>query len=143
MFGFFKKSKSKEVTNIVLLSFANAYIPSGNYVELNDPDLIELAQKITPPWLDTLPSEAIDNCQAGVLAAFVLVSESQLHAKDPGSRDLAQLYIEAAKLATKGLGFRAAADQLKDAEYKLLIVMAKMAQSAGLSFYEDVLEEIA
>ncbi|PZR25151.1 MAG: hypothetical protein DI538_27595 [Azospira oryzae] len=87
-----------------------------------------------------LPKTAIDECQPSVLAAYILVAESQVYAKEKSSIHVANLYIESAKIATKGLGFRAASGQLHESDFKLLKIMAQLANKAGLSFYDEILE---
>ncbi|MDP4531201.1 hypothetical protein Q9252_03535 [Marinobacter salarius] len=139
MFGLFK-SKPKEVVDIVRVSIANASATEGKSANSKDASLVKLSKKITQPWLESLPKAAIDGCQPSVLAAYVLVAESQLYAEKPSSLAIAHLYIGAARLATKGIGFRAAADQLHESDYKILKITAKLANQAGLSFYDELLE---
>ena len=140
MFNIFKKSKSKEVAELVRLSIGNAAMTEGKASNPNDPSLVQLSKKITTSWLESLPKTAIDECQPSVLAAYILVAESQVYAKEKSSIHVANLYIESAKIATKGLGFRAASGQLHESDFKLLIIMAQLANKAGLSFYDEILE---
>jgi hypothetical protein len=140
MFSIFKKSKTKEVTELVRLSIGNITLTGTTSGNLNDPSLVELSKKITKSWLETLPQAAINDCQPSILAGYILVAESQVYAEDKKSMELANLYIDAAKLVTKGIGFRAASGQLHESDFKILKIMAQLANKAGLSFYDELLE---
>ena len=140
MFNIFKKSKTQEVTELVRLGLGNSLMTAGMCKDINDPSLGRISEHITKSWLESLPKAAINECQRKVLAAYILVAESQVYAKEKSTLELAILYIDAARLVTRGIGLGAIAGQLHDSDCKLLMIMAKLANKAGLNFNDELLE---
>jgi|GEM_PF-6325069 len=139
MFGLFSKSKSKDTAQLVSTFIAKASTAVGEPIANTDQAVLVLGNKITSAWFDSLPPKAIKGCQPSILAAYVLVGEASVHAQ-PGSREVAEVYIDAAKMATRGFGLRAAAGNASDSECKLIVAMAKMASANDLEFHSELVE---
>ena len=139
IFEIFGSSKTKEIRKMLQVGLANAVLSAGEQASSGDAMLVEVASTLTKNWLKTLPAEATDNCQPSVLAAYILVAESQVSIGN-GNQINANLYIDAAKLLVDGIGFRMAAGTVHDAEITLLTIMAKIAKKNGLDFYSEILE---
>ncbi|GAB56205.1 hypothetical protein GPUN_2090 [Glaciecola punicea ACAM 611] len=137
MFGLFKKSKIKEVAELVRLGLYNASVGESCETSLmSESELEALSIKMTKAWFKALPEEAISECQIAVLAAYVLVAEAEFYANKLSASGQAEVNINAAKMVTKGLGLRGS---LSTSDLQLMKISAGFAQKAGFDFYEKML----
>jgi hypothetical protein len=135
MFGLFENSKSKEIKKLFRIALWNAVAKIDSSGGPEDRSLVQLADKLVKDWLASLPKHAVQNVSPSTLAAYVLVAESQTLMQASES-EMADLYIEAAKILVDGLGLRM--DSLHSDELQLMAIMAKLAKSSGLDFYSEL-----
>ena len=135
MFGLFESSKSKEIKKHFRIALWNAVAKIDSSGGPEDRSLVQLADKLVKDWLASLPKHVVQNVSPSSLAAYVLVAESQTLVQASES-EMADLYIEAAKMLVKGLGLRM--HSLHSDELQLMVVMAKLAKASGLDFYPEL-----
>lgn len=137
MFGFLKnfgkpKSKTQEVKKQVILGMLMVTAAVGERARSRD--LREISDKVCQDWLPTLPADAVSQCLPQVLAAYVLVAQSQISAANKNSTNAA-LLISAAKFCVAEV-----ADSVGFDDLLVMRAAAQLAQKSGLEFYSGMLE---
>lgn len=137
MFGIFESSKNKDIKKHFRIAVWNALAESGSSAGTpDDRPLVQLADKLVTDWLRSLPKHVVNNVSASSLAAYVLVAETQTLMTSSKTAGMANFYISAAKMLVAGFGLRS--HTLHDDEFKLLVIMAKLAKTNELDFYPEL-----
>ena len=140
MLSFFANRQFKDVESIVSCAIADEMSPNRVLSDVDRMYLAKTVKMITRPRLKALPKNVRDQCQNFMLAAFVLLGEAALHAKEIDGEESAQMYLRAAKKLTLSLAPMMSEGDFPIGDIRLMKVLQEIAKGSGLEFGTELLE---